>query len=73
MAISKDMASPCARLGALATAVPDHVLHQEDVMRGAAKLFRGSFHDFDRLIPVSTGIWRSTVSPSAMRFLSSMR
>ena len=52
MAISKDMASPYARLGALATAVPDHVLHQEDVMRGAAKLFRGSFHDFDRLIPV---------------------
>ncbi len=41
-----------ARLGALATAVPDHVLEQEDVMRGAAKLFRGSFHDFDRLMPV---------------------
>lgn len=41
-----------ARLGALATAVPDHVLNQDDVMRGAAKLFKGSFHDFDRLIPV---------------------
>ena len=41
-----------ARLGALATAVPDHVLNQEDVMRGAAKLFQGSFHDFERLIPV---------------------
>ncbi|MDA0229584.1 MAG: type III polyketide synthase [Proteobacteria bacterium] len=41
-----------ARLGGLATAVPDHVLNQEDVMRGAAKLFQGSFHDFERLIPV---------------------
>ena len=41
-----------ARLGALATAVPDHVLNQEDVMRGAAKLFQGSFQDFERLIPV---------------------
>lgn len=41
-----------ACLGALATAVPEHVLNQEDVMRGAAKLFKGSFHDFDRLIPV---------------------
>ena len=45
-------ALPNARLGALATAVPEHVLNQEDVMRGAAKLFQGSFHDFDRLIPV---------------------
>ena len=58
MALGKDLSmkstggTPNARLGALATAVPDHVLNQEDVMRGAAKLFRGSFHDFDRLIPV---------------------
>ena len=45
-------ALPNARLGALATAVPEHVLSQEDVMRGAVKLVQGSFHDFDRLIPV---------------------
>jgi len=52
MGESREESAANARLGALATAVPDHILDQEDVMRGAAKLFRGSFHNFDRLIPV---------------------
>ncbi len=52
MTLASSATTANARLGALATAVPDHVLNQEDVMRGAAKLFQGSFHDFERLIPV---------------------
>ncbi len=39
-------------LNALATAVPDHILKQDDVVRGATKLFENSFSNFERLIPV---------------------
>lgn len=39
-------------LNALATAVPDHILKQDDVVLGATKLFKNSFSNFERLIPV---------------------
>ena len=40
------------RLLSLTTAVPPHVLHQEEVAREAGRLFAGSFADFGRLAPV---------------------
>ncbi|HUN52006.1 MAG TPA: 3-oxoacyl-[acyl-carrier-protein] synthase III C-terminal domain-containing protein [Candidatus Sulfotelmatobacter sp.] len=43
---------PTARLGALATAVPRHVLQQEAVAAGADRIFAGNFSDFSRLRPV---------------------
>ena len=37
------------RLLSLATAVPDHVLHQDDVLPAAAAVFGDAFGDFSRL------------------------
>ncbi|MEQ9642826.1 MAG: 3-oxoacyl-[acyl-carrier-protein] synthase III C-terminal domain-containing protein [Alphaproteobacteria bacterium] len=48
---SEDRAAP-PRLAALATAVPDHVLHQDKVATEAASFFGKSFGAFDRLAPV---------------------
>ncbi|MBC8036407.1 MAG: type III polyketide synthase, partial [Rhizobiales bacterium] len=57
-----------ARLRSLATAVPDHTLKTEDVMREAATIFAGRHVDFDRMMPVfaNTGIdCRYSVKPYA--------
>ncbi len=40
------------RIASVATAVPDHVLHQADVAAGAAELFAPDVPGFDRLSPV---------------------
>lgn len=49
-----------ARLLSLATAVPEHVLRTEDVIREAAAIFGGRHSDFERLRPVfaNSGIER---------------
>ncbi len=43
---------PNARIGPIATAVPDHPLPQPDVARRAAGIFGAAFADFSRLAPV---------------------
>ncbi len=43
---------PRARLHALATASPSHVLKQDEVAEAARAVFAGRFRDFDRLAPV---------------------
>jgi alkylresorcinol/alkylpyrone synthase len=43
---------PAPRLVALATAVPDHVLRQSEVVERARLLFHGRIDDFARLLPV---------------------
>lgn len=43
---------PAPRLVALATAVPDHVLRQSEVVERARLLFQGRIDDFARLLPV---------------------
>jgi alkylresorcinol/alkylpyrone synthase len=40
------------RLASIATAVPPHVLRQQDVVAGATQLFAGSYRDWARLTPV---------------------
>ena len=45
------MADP-AHISAVATAVPEFVLHQSDVVAGAAEIFAPDIPDFDRLAPV---------------------
>jgi alkylresorcinol/alkylpyrone synthase len=40
------------RLGSLASAVPPHVLHQDEVVAGATRLFAGAFGDWSRFTPV---------------------
>ena len=47
-------ALPVPRLGALATAVPRHILEQEAVAAGANLIFADDFSDFSRLRPVYT-------------------
>ena len=57
-----------ARLRSLATAVPDHTLKTEDVMREAVTIFAGRHVDFERMMPVfaNTGIdCRYSVKPYA--------
>ncbi|MGH6853939.1 MAG: type III polyketide synthase [Aestuariivirga sp.] len=57
-----------ARLRSLATAVPDHTLKTEDVIREAATIFAGRHVDFERMMPVftNTGIdCRYSVKPYA--------
>src|SRR5580698_6167321 len=59
MVLTKPPSRPAAvltvpRLGALATAVPEHILHQEAVAAGANLIFAGDFSDFSRLRPVYT-------------------
>ena len=44
--------SPAPALAALATAVPRHVLCQEDVMAAGRHLFQADFRDLDRLLSV---------------------
>ncbi len=41
-----------ARLKSIATAVPHHILSQEDVLKAAAAIFAPKFADFSRLMPV---------------------
>jgi alkylresorcinol/alkylpyrone synthase len=43
---------PVARLAALATALPPHVLDQADVMRAGRGLFGAAFGDVERLVAV---------------------
>ncbi|MCZ6840149.1 MAG: type III polyketide synthase [Alphaproteobacteria bacterium] len=45
------MAAP-ARIAAVATAVPEHVLHQDEVVARAAEIFAPGVPDFDRFVPV---------------------
>ena len=46
------MVNPPARLLALATAKPAHVLHQDAVMAAGQQLFGDAFADIDRLLPI---------------------
>ena len=46
------MSDQAPRLTALATAVPPHVLRQEDVLAAGRHLFGASFSDIERLLPV---------------------
>jgi alkylresorcinol/alkylpyrone synthase len=46
------MSQPLPRILALATAVPDFVLDQDEVAAGAAEVFAGAFADWQRLTPV---------------------
>jgi len=43
---------PMARLASMATALPDHILAQDDVMRAGRGLFGAAFGDVERLVPV---------------------
>ena len=43
---------PLARLGGIATAVPEHILHQAAVAAGAHQIFSRDFGDFTRMTPV---------------------
>jgi alkylresorcinol/alkylpyrone synthase len=45
-------ALPLARIGGIATAVPEHVLRQTAVAAGAHQIFSRDFNDFSRLLPV---------------------
>lgn len=46
------MSPPAPRIQSLATAVPDHRLSQDDVVRRAADLFGGRFDNLEKLMPV---------------------
>lgn len=52
------VAAPRARLLSVASAVPPHILYQNDVMAEAGAMFAGKHTDFSRLLPVfeNTGI-----------------
>jgi alkylresorcinol/alkylpyrone synthase len=44
--------NPVPRLASLATAVPPHILRQEEVAAGATQLFAGAYSDWRRFTPV---------------------